>query len=169
MERMKIVFLYIMILIGFFIYSTVMSNWTVKSLTEEITNIEVLTESPIIAVDNCEAGKFRGNINGTIRNNTGKHIEKIFLKIDLYDYKDTYIGTQYEEIKYFNVNELFKFDTTFKFEDVKAVKLSVVHEEEQIKEISNQSSEWSFGDVMTEENLGIALPVVGGMLLFIIL
>ena len=168
MARMKKVFLYIMILVGFFIYTTVMSKWTAKSLVEEIKDIEILTESPIITVDNCEAGKYSGNVNGTVRNNTGKHIEKALLKIDLYDNTNRYIGTKYEELKYFNVNELLKFDTTFKFEDVKALKLSVVYDETQVEQISNQKSDWPFGDIMTQKNLGIALPVVAGMLLFII-
>ena len=129
MARMKRFLLYLILFIGFFIYTTIASNLIVKDLNEPITNIEILTESPIITVDNCEAGKFRGNINGTVRNNTGKHIEKAFLKLDLYDDSDRNIGTKYEELKYFNVNELLKFDATFKFEDVKAVKLSIVYEE----------------------------------------
>jgi transcriptional accessory protein Tex/SPT6 len=45
-----------------------MSNWIVKDLNQKITDIQVLDKSPIITVDNCEAGKYSGKINGTVRN-----------------------------------------------------------------------------------------------------
>ena len=39
--------------------------------------------------------------------------------------------------------------------------------ENQVEQISNQNYTWSFGGIVTEENLGIALPVVAGMMLFV--
>ncbi|MBQ6991895.1 MAG: hypothetical protein IJN50_03140 [Clostridia bacterium] len=128
MARMKTFLLYLILFVSFFIFSSVISNWAVKGLKEKITDIEILTKTPIIAVDNCETGKYSGNISGTVRNDTGKHIEKAFLKIDLYNQSNRYIGTKYEELRYFNVNELLKFNAKFRFEDVKAIKLSVVYE-----------------------------------------
>lgn len=148
MARMKTFLLYLILFVSFFIFSSIISNWAVKGLNETITDIEILTKTPIITVDNCEAGKYSGNISGTVRNDTGKHIEKAFLKIDLYNQSNRYIGTKYEELRYFNVNELLKFNTKFKFEDVKAIKLSVVYEENQVEQISNKNSNWSFGNIM---------------------
>lgn len=168
MARMKRFLLYLILFVSFFIFTTIISSWTVKSLKETIADIEILTESPIISVDNCETGKYSGKINGTVRNNTDKHIEKAFLKIDFYDKSERYIGTKYEELKYFNVNEILKFDTNFKFEDVNALKLSVVYEEAQVEQISNKNSNWSFEEIFTKENLDLALPIVGGMTLFVI-
>lgn len=148
MARMKTFLLYLILFVSFFIFSSVISNWAVKGLNEKITDIEILTKTPIIAVDNCETGKYSGNISGTVRNDTGKHIEKAFLKIDLYNQSNRYIGTKYEELRYFNVNELLKFSTKFRFEDVEAIKLSVVYDERQVEQISNQNSNWSFGNIM---------------------
>lgn len=168
MARLKKNMLYLTLFVGFFIYTTIMSNWIVKDLNQKITDIQVLDKSPIITVDNCEAGKYSGKINGTVRNNTGKHIEKALLKIDLYDSDNRYIGTKYDELKYFNVNELLKFDTTFKFEDVKAVKLSVVYDEISVQKVSNKNSENYFDSIMTKENIEIAIPIVAGLTLFVI-
>ena len=169
MARMKRFLLYLIIFVALYIYTTAISNWGAKTLTGPIEDIEILTEYPIITVDNCVAGKYSGNISGTVRNNTGKHIEKAYLKLDFYNNQQKYIGSKYEELKYFNVNELLKFDTTFKGKDVKALKLSVVYERTQVEQISEQSVDWSFGNIMTKENLNIALPIVSGMLLYYIL
>ncbi len=169
MARMMRFLLYLIIFFAFFIYVTVISNVGVKGLVEDIQNIELLTESPIITVDKCEAGKYSGHIEGTIRNDTGKHIEKIYLQIDMYDNKQRYVGTKYEELKYFNVNEIVKFDTTFKAEDVKSLKLNVVYDEAQVKQVSEQNNDWSFGNTMTEENINLALPIVAGMMIFLII
>ena len=157
MARMKRFLLYLIIFVALYIYTTAISNWGAKTLTGPIEDIEILTEYPIITVDNCVAGKYSGNISGTVRNNTGKHIEKAYLKLDFYNNQQKYIGSKYEELKYFNVNEQIPFDITVNCRDIHKVVISLVDESVKNEYVNNNSN------ILPEVDINSPYVLFGGL------
>lgn len=127
MARLKYFRLWIILIIVFFIYSTVITNLLLKDTYKQIYG-EVIPNSPKIEVTEAKAGKNSGEIKGTIENNTEEYIEKIYIKIDLYSKYDTKNGTKYIEINDLEENEKREFSSELDFKNIDKYEVSYVEE-----------------------------------------
>ena len=168
MERMKKFLLYFVMFIGLFLFVEFFTNIGMKEKNEDITNYVIKTTSPKIEVTECKASYANGYIKGNITNDTKEHIQKIYLKIDLYNSNGIYLGTESKEIKYFNVKETINFDITFKYKNVKKIEIELVNETKQNiadNEKNNQDND-VFSPIkpeITEETIKIAIPIAAVM------
>ena len=124
MARMKKFLFYLIIFVAFFIYTSLMTKLALKNIYQKNVNVDILTESPVITVHNCETGNNSGLISGIVRNDTENYIEKAILCVDLYD-ENGLVKTLTEELKYFHNNESIKFDLSFNEKNINSIKLSV--------------------------------------------
>ena len=131
---------------------------------KDISNYEILTESPEIKVDEFKVEYSHGYIKGKVTNNTGEHIQVKYLRLDLYNKDKKHVGTEYKDLKYFNVDETINFDINFKYDNIDKCVLSIVDEKEEIKAKDLLSKiDW------TDEKMKIGVPIAGLLVLHTIL
>ena len=127
METLKRFRMYLLMFIGFFILMTVLTNFLMRDDYKNI-NYEVRTESPVIAVTECKAAYSNGYIKGSVTNNTEELINLKYLQINLYDEDGVYLGSEYKELKLFNINETINFDISYNHLNVNKATLKLVNE-----------------------------------------
>lgn len=124
MERMKKFFLYFVIFIAFFLFVELFTNLQVRENFQDVNNYEVAITSPKISITESMASKNSGYIKGNITNDTGEHIRDKYLQFEFYDKDGIYLGTESQQMKYFNVNETASFDIAYKYKNVDRIKIS---------------------------------------------
>lgn len=127
MARMKTFRMWVLIIIGFYIYSTIITNILLKNTYKNI-NGEVIINSPKIEIIEAKAGKNSGDIKGIITNDTDEIIDKKYIKIDFYSKLNTKSGIEYIEISNLNENEKREFSKDFTLKNVQKYEVSFVNE-----------------------------------------
>lgn len=153
---------YFLIFIAFFIVIGFLTKVAMRENFKDISNYEIKCESPVISVEENRATYSHGYIKGTVTNNTGKHLPLKYLQIDLYDKDGIYLGTEYKELKYFNVDETISFDINYTYSNVGKAVLNVTDE------MTKKESYKFFNDI-DDEQLKIALPIAGLLVFYTIL
>ena len=130
MDKMKKYLLYIVLLIGFALFSNLLIAVGLNSNYKEIENRGEKLEQ--VNIFQAEATKVNGRIRGVI-DNPKHNIDEYYLKIDLYSSRDVYMGCKYIEID--NAQEQIPFELFFKLNNVSYYKTSYVFEKEPQGEI----------------------------------
>lgn len=170
MAKMKKFFKYLIWLILLYLLVNGLTYVATKDDYKDIINYEILTVSPKIEIVECKAGRTDGYVKGKITNDTKEHILQKYIKIDLYDEKNIYLGSEYKEIQCFNVNETMKFDINFRYNNVKKIKISLV-DNEKIKETEEDSNNlFSYvKPIFTKEGIKMSILISIPMLIWYIL
>lgn len=153
MEKIKEFFTYFLIFIAFYIFATVLTNFAMRERFNNIDNIKIDITSPKITVEESKSTNSRGYVKGNIVNDTGEHIKDKYLQFDFYNKNGAYIGTEVQEIKYFNVEEKVNFDIQYNYKNVNSIEISFVDEV-----IKKEASSGRFFE-LTEEQKNLVLPV----------
>lgn len=130
MNTMKKFFKYFLLFVSIYILVTLLTNWATTNKFHNFKNYNILTDSPVVTVDECKVSKVSGEISGKITNNTGKTINRIYLKIDGYNKNNVLQGTKYKEIQYFHPNEECPFNIGFNWKEIKRLDISLVDNKE---------------------------------------
>lgn len=85
-----------------------------------------------------------------------------YLQINLYDKNDVYLGSEYKELKYFNINETIKFDINYRYNNVDKITLKITDE------ISKNENNYFLNNV-EDETLKLALPIAGFLALYVLI
>jgi len=126
MDRVKTFGMYILIIVVIYIFVSFASYGFIIKAYKNINEYEILTSSPKIEIIEGQATYVNGYVIARITNNTGKEIDKAYIKLDLYTENNNYLGTKYNEIKDFSNKEILEVKTNFKFNGVENYKISVV-------------------------------------------
>lgn len=153
---------YFLIFIAFFIVIGFLTKLAMRDNYKEITNYEIKCEAPSISVTESKATYSHGYIKGSVTNNTGKHLPLKYLQIDIYDKDGMYLGTEYKELKYFNVDETINFDINYSYNNTGKLVIDIT--DEMSKKESND-----FFKNIDDEKLKIAAPIAGLLVLVTIL
>ena len=151
MVRMKKFFVYFILFVALFLFINLFTELQMKEKYRTITNHEILVKSPKVTITESKAKYSYGYIKGNILNDTKEHIKDKFLQFDFYDKDGIYVGTEYKEIKYFNVEESIKFEINYEYVNVNKIKISFVDKvlEPETNAIIN----------LEDEKVKIALPI----------
>lgn len=163
MAKMKKFFLYFLMFIALYIFVTTLTNFSMKEKFKDIQNIQISVSSPKIFIEESKATNSHGYIKGTITNETGEHIKDKYLQFDFYNKDGVYVGTETQEIKYFNVNETISFDINYKYNNINKIIIGFTDKMIQNKEKKEQK-DYTIGDVkvepiITEDAIKIAIPI----------
>lgn len=162
MQKMKKFFIYFLMLIALYIFVTVLTNFEMTERFKDITNnCKITIASPKIEIEECKATHSQVYLKGKITNDTGEHIPIKYLQIDIYNENDTYLGTEFKELKYFNVNETINFDINYQYNNVDKLVFGItdktIQEKEDKKE--NTIAGVQIEPEITEETIRIAKPI----------
>ena len=131
MSRMKTLTLYVLAIIGFFLFSELLIN---ASLESEYTKIGRRDEISQVVITQAEATRVNGRIKGSVINPEENPINGKYLKFDFYSSRDVLKGTKYIDISGLQQNELQEIEMHFKLEGVIYYTISIVDEKTE-KEI----------------------------------
>lgn len=131
MSRMKTLTLYVLAIVGFFLFSELLIN---ASLESEYTKIGRRDEISQVVITQAEATRVNGRIKGSVINPEENPINGKYLKFDFYSSRDVLKGTKYIDISGLQQNELQEIEMHFKLEGVSYYTISVVDEKTE-KEI----------------------------------
>ena len=162
MGTIKKFWMYFWMFIGFFLFITLSTNFLMRDNYKNIRNYEIKAESPVIEVTECKAAYSNGYIKGTVTNNTKELIPLKYLQINLYDKDGVYLGSEYKELKIFNVDETISFDINYNYIDVEKVTLAFTDE-------IPEKTAFNLFENVDNEQLKIAAPFAGLLLLVTIL
>ena len=131
MDRMKTFLIYVLVLVGFFLLSNVLENRALLSMYSTISGeIDCFYEGTESDFDIQNFNAKSCNINGYMSfdfvNTTGKHIDKCYIKINLYDQQDLLAHTEYVEINDMKPDESRKINIKFNANHIKRYDISVV-------------------------------------------
>lgn len=135
MDRVKTFAKYAIWLVLFWILSDILIYYGINSTYKAITPKWEQTKQ--ISVNNAEATRVNGRINGIVTNSEDNNLSGKYLKVDLYSERGNLLGTNYLEIGNLDANKTKDFETYFKIQDVKSYNISVVDEKaEKVQEES---------------------------------
>lgn len=131
MDKMKKIFLYILIIVVFFVFSNFLINVGINSTYKQIERKDDNLSQVVIY--QAEATKVNGRVKGLITNDSENKISNKYLKIDFYSERDVNMGSKYIEIN--SEEEKIPIEFYFKLNNVSYYKMSLVDEKEEQGEI----------------------------------
>lgn len=146
MNTLKRFLKYVIWIILFWILSDILIYYGINSTYKDI--VLKGEEQSQIKIDNAEATKVNGRINGIVINNKENDLSGKYLKVDLYAKSGNLLGTNYLDIGNLRENETKRFETYFKIQDVNAYSINLVNEKD-----NEHSSELFMTEDMT--NFGV--------------
>lgn len=130
MSRVKKFAKYAIWLILFWILSDILIYYGINSTYKTISPKNQQTSQ--ISVNDAEATKVNGRINGTVTNSEENDLSGKYLKVDLYAESGNLLGTNYLSIGKLEAKESKNFETYFKIQDVKFYDISIADEKVEV-------------------------------------
>ncbi len=158
MQRIKTFGKYALIVIAFYIISTLLINVGMKAIYKEIGGDIISTSALKFEDIKGKATYVNGYVEGKIKNTTEDFIEKKYVKIDLYSERGIHLGTKYIELNNIEKYSEQNFRMGYKFTDVAKFELRFVDEPEP------DTENWQF---MSEEMKTTAIIGTLILLMFI--
>lgn len=120
MSRMKTFFIYALLIAGVLLVTDVIINLCLNSNYKPIENYEIETASPKLEITEAIKTNSNGYIGGTITNNTGKDIQKTYIKIELISKLGNRLGTEYLKVDGLKQNETEEFRLSYRYNNVES-------------------------------------------------
>ncbi len=132
MDRLKTFRKYIIWLIAFFIFSTLISY---IGLNARYKNIEATGEVPGgVKINLAQATSVNGRIFGEVMSTEGNELNDKYLKVNIFSKNDNLAGTKYLKLDNLNLNDPRKFAVYFSAENIKYFTIDVLDYSEQLKD-----------------------------------
>lgn len=132
MDRLKTFRKYIIWLIAFFIFSTLISY---IGLNARYKNIEATGEVPGgVKINLAQATSVNGRIFGEVMSTEGNELNDKYLKVNIFSKNDNLAGTKYLKLDNLNLNDPRKFAVYFSVENIKYFTIDVLDYSEQLKD-----------------------------------
>lgn len=128
MSTMKKFLKYLLLFIAVYIIVTLLTNLSTIDIARKFTNYEILSDTLKINVNECKTSRTKGTISGTVTNDTDNLISKIYLKVDGYNEKGNYLGSEYKEFVYVYPNDKYEFELSLNWNKIQKLELSIVDE-----------------------------------------
>ena len=146
MGRMKTFGKYLLLLVAFYIVSSIMAFFAIKTTYADMSGNIATDEYLQINVDEAKSTMVNGYVTGTLKNKTEQEINSKYVKIEFYSAKKNKILTEYIKIDELAVGESKKFTVNFRGENIKSFNVIVTGE------YSNEESEMHLINLKDAEN-----------------
>ena len=129
MSRMKTFFKYFLAIVIVYIIVDIASFYVLKGtyLTKDYSVEESILD---VQVTEAKATYLNGTASGTVKNNTDVPVTNKYLKIDSYSKRGVLLGSKYVKLDDLDPGEETAFSSSFNFEQIDNVKISVIDGEE---------------------------------------
>lgn len=127
MATFKKIMFYAIVIVVFAIFTDFIIKIGLKNTYRTISG-EIQVVSPEINMTEVKTTDVNGYAKGIIKNNMDEHIDKIYIKIDLYSKRNVNLGTEYLEIRNLNKEEARNFQIDYRYSKVNNYKITCVFE-----------------------------------------
>lgn len=162
MSRLKTFGKYILMIVGFYIFSTILSIGFISTTYNEMEENIYPDSSILVKIEEAKSTFVNGYIKGNITNNTGSDIQSKYVKIELLSKKGNEILTKYIQIDELKAGETKNFTINFEAENIKSFNVKVTddygYEESDVHLINLKDAE-------NEEVKGISILLATVILL----
>ena len=134
MARMKTFLIYLLILVAFYIISSILAYWYIQSTYSTIgSHVIENTNMPNVqvAIDDAQATLVNGYVSGTITNTSEEAINTKYIKFDLFSERGNKILSKYVQIDNLNAGEMQNFKMNFRAENIANCYVEVTDTAEQ--------------------------------------
>ena len=125
MSRMKTFLIYLLLFVGFFIFSNVMINAFLRVSYTEVKDYEIDVDELFVDVTEAKVSQRDGHIYGIVKNNKKETIENKYLKVSMLDKYGNVLGEKYVEIDKIEPEKVRKFEVKFDYDNVKTFKIEM--------------------------------------------
>ncbi len=125
MSRVKTLILYVLAIIGFFLFSELLINASLESEYKQIGRKDNINQ---VIITQAEATKVNGRIKGKIINPEDNSLSGKYLKFDFYSARDVLKGTKYIDVSQLQTNQIEEIEMHFKLEDINYYTVSFADE-----------------------------------------
>ena len=129
MKRMKTFFKYFLAIVIVYFLVNFASFYILKS-TYKTKDYEIESSILDVQITEAKATLVNGYIKGIAKNTTDVNVDGKYLKIDSYSKRDVLLGTKYVEIKSLSPNEEVSFESSFNYQQIDYIKISVIDKED---------------------------------------
>ena len=98
MKTMKFFRNLLILFIFIFIFVNIVSRLLLQSTYNKISELEVISENPLIEIIEAKANKVGGMLIAKITNNTGEVIDNQYIKLDFLSKYGNNLGTKYLKV-----------------------------------------------------------------------
>ena len=150
MGRLKTFRTYIIWIVAFYIFSSVMIYIGLNATYKNILQKGNLPEQ--VNVDLAQATKVNGRIYGEVTSTIKNDLNGKYIKVEIYDKDVEVVGQKYLKIEGTNINEPKRFKVNFVTEGVKSYKIEILDDTPELQEqIEKAKSLWE--NVFTSEEV----------------
>lgn len=128
MGRLKTFGKYILMLVGFYIFSTILAMGFIATTYNEIEANIVPDSSIVVKIDEAKSTFVNGHIKGSITNRTETDIKSKYVKFELLSKKGNEILTKYIQVDELKTGETKNFTINFEAENIKSFNVKVADE-----------------------------------------
>lgn len=138
MSRMKKFLIYLLLIVGFYIFSDFASFAYIKTTYQDLNKFTIEAPNPKVRIFESKSTYINGYIKGTLLNNEEQMIENKYVKFEFFSERDIYLGKKYIKIDKLAPNEEKDFEVKFNIENVNHYKVTLADESENISEADLQ-------------------------------
>lgn len=146
MNRLKTFGKYILMLVGFYIFSTILSIGFIATTYNQMEANIYPDSSIVVKVDEAKSTFVNGHIKGKITNSTKTDIQSKYIKFELLSKKGNEILTKYILLDELKAGETKNFTINFEAENIKSFNVKVTDE------YSDEESEVHLINIKDAEN-----------------
>lgn len=118
MARMKTFLIYLLILVAFYIVSSILAYWYIQTTYSTIESHVIENPNIQVAIDDAQATLVNGYVSGTITNTSEEAINTKYIKFDLFSERGNKILSKYVQIDNLNTGEMQNFKMNFRAENI---------------------------------------------------
>ena len=150
MGRLKTFRTYILLLVGFYIFSVVFTYIGLNATYKNINLIETLPNQ--VNINLAQATTVNGRIYGEITSTQENNLNGKYIKINIYTKTGNFAGTKYLRIEETNLNEPKKFAVYFTAENIGNYTVEILDDSEEVQKEVNTAIDL-YKDIFTDEEL----------------
>lgn len=150
MGRLKTFRTYILLLVGFYIFTVVFTYIGLNATYKNINFRENLPDQVVINL--AQATTVNGRIYGEVTSTQENNLNGKYIKVEIYNKKEAIAGTKYLKIEGTNLNEPKKFAVYFTADNIKSYKIEIVEDSKETQEDIKRVTDL-FKDTFTDEEL----------------
>lgn len=124
----KIIKCVLLLIVAYFVVS-ISIHFITKPYYKDFKGYEIVSEEAKVEVTECKNSYTKGYIKGNISNTTEEIIDAVCMKVNIYNKKGNYLGTEYYPISYFYPQETINFEVNYSYKNVGHIKIEVVNKE----------------------------------------
>lgn len=128
MSRLKTFGKYLLMFIGFYIFSTILSIGFISTTYSDMEKNIYPDDNIVVQINEAKSTLVNGYVQGTVTNTTSEDIQSKYIKIEFISKKDNEILYKYMQIDELKAGETKNFTINFEAENIKSINVKVTDE-----------------------------------------